>query len=84
MASVTLFLKRKTGSIPERFGTLDPTLCSQHVKGTGQSPEKSGCTCYWDVEKSGFRAFSLGEYHNYSITNNAEIIAILICNNSKK
>ena len=35
--------KKKDGSIAERFGTLNPTLCSQHVKGTGQSPEKSGC-----------------------------------------
>ena len=49
--------KKNDGSIAERFGTLNPALCSQHVKGTGRSPEKSGCTCYWDVEKSGFRAF---------------------------
>ena len=49
--------KKKDGSIAERFGTLNPALCSQHVKGTGRSPEKSGCTCYWDVEKSGFRVF---------------------------
>ena len=49
--------QKKDGTITERFGTLNPTLCSQYVKGTGQSPEKSGCTCYWDVEKSGFRAF---------------------------
>lgn len=75
--------KKKDGSIAERFGTLNPTLCSQHVKGTGQSPEKA------DVHVTGMskvwvQSFSLGEYHNYSITNNAEIIAILICNNSKK
>ncbi len=49
--------KKKDGSITERFGTLNPALCSQHIKGTGQSPEKSGCTCYWDVERSGFKSF---------------------------
>ena len=49
--------RKKDGSITERYGTLNPSLCSQHVKGTGRSPEKSGCTCYWDVEKSGFRSF---------------------------
>ena len=49
--------RKKDGSIAERYGTLNPSLCSHHIKGTGRSPEKSGCTCYWDVEKSRFGSF---------------------------
>ncbi len=49
--------KKKDGSIAERFGTLNPALCSQHLKGTGTSPEHRGCTIFWDIEKSSFRSF---------------------------
>ena len=38
-----MFMK-KDGSVTERFGTLNPALCCQHIKGTGKSPELRGCT----------------------------------------
>ena len=49
--------QKKDGSITERFGTLNPELCNQHIKGTGKSPELRGCTYFWDVTKGGFRSF---------------------------
>jgi hypothetical protein len=48
---------KKDGSVTERFGTLNPALCSQHIKGTGKSPELRGCTFFWDVVNGGFRSF---------------------------
>ena len=49
--------QKKDGSLTERFGTLNPSLCCQHIKGTGTSPELHGCTLFWDVTKGGFRSF---------------------------
>ena len=49
--------QKKDGTITERFGTLNPDLCSQYIKGTGKSPELRGCTLFWDVTKGGFRSF---------------------------
>ena len=49
--------QKKDGRITERFGTLNHDLCSQHIKGTGKSPELRGCTYFWDVTKGGFRSF---------------------------
>ena len=43
--------------VREAFGTLNPSLCGKHINGRGQSPETWGCTCYWDMEKGGFRSF---------------------------
>ena len=51
-----MFMK-KDGSVTERFGTLNPALCSEHIKGTGKSPELRGCTFFWDVVNGGFRSF---------------------------
>ena len=49
---------RKTdGSIREAYATLNPALCNKHINGRGHSPEDWGCTCYWDMEKGGFRSF---------------------------
>lgn len=45
------------GSIREAFASLNPALCSKHINGRGTSPENHGCTCYWDMEKGGFRSF---------------------------
>ena len=50
-------IQKKDGTIAERFGTLNPSLCSQHIKGTGKSPELRGCTLFWDVVNGGFRSF---------------------------
>ena len=49
--------QKKDGTITERFGTLNPALCSQHIKGTGKSPELRGCTLFWDAVNGGFRSF---------------------------
>ena len=49
--------RKKDGSIREAFATLNPALCEKHINGRGQSPEDWGCTCYWDMEKGGFRSF---------------------------
>ena len=43
--------------VREAFGTLNPSLCGKHINGRGISPENWGCTCYWDMEKGGFRSF---------------------------
>ena len=43
--------------VREAFGSLNPTLCGKHINGRGVSPEFHGCTCYWDMEKGGFRSF---------------------------
>ena len=48
---------KKDGSVREAFGTLNPALCGKHINGRGESPETWGCTCYWDMEKGGFRSF---------------------------
>ena len=48
---------KKDGSVREAFATLNPVLCGKHINGRGQSPETWGCTCYWDMEKGGFRSF---------------------------
>lgn len=56
-----VYLKVAKGGKPqevrEAFGTLNPSLCGKHINGRGQSPETWGCTCYWDMEKGGFRSF---------------------------
>lgn len=49
--------RKKDGSIREAFATLNPALCGKHISGRGHSPEDWGCTCYWDMEKGGFRSF---------------------------
>ena len=52
------FLYRKVnGEIREAFGTLSRPLCGKHINGRGESPERRGCTCYWDMERGGFRSF---------------------------
>ena len=43
--------------VREAFGSLNPALCGKHINGRGTSPENHGCTCYWDMEKGGFRSF---------------------------
>ena len=48
---------KKDGSVREAFGILNPALCGKHINGRGESPETWGCTCYWDMEKGGFRSF---------------------------
>lgn len=45
------------GEVREAFASLNPTLCVKHINGRGISPERHGCTCYWDMEKGGFRSF---------------------------
>ena len=52
-----LVYRKKDGSIREAYATLNPALCNKHINGRGQSPENHGCTCYWDMEKGGFRSF---------------------------
>ena len=51
-----IYLK-KNGEIREAFMSLNPALCGKHINGRGESPETWGCTCYWDMEKGGFRSF---------------------------
>lgn len=51
-----IYLK-KNGEIREAFMSLNPALCGKHINGRGESPENWGCTCYWDMEKGGFRSF---------------------------
>ena len=48
---------KKDGSVREAFASLNPALCGKHINGRGVSPEHHGCTCYWDMEKGGFRSF---------------------------
>lgn len=48
--------KKKDGSLSERYGTLIPSLCSKHVKGTGTSPEQRGCMIFWDCSIGAFRS----------------------------
>ena len=48
---------KKDGSVREAFGTLNPALCGKHINGRGQSPETWNCSCYFDIEKGGFRSF---------------------------
>ncbi len=48
---------KKDGSVREAFASLNPALCGKHINGRGESPENWGCTCYWDMEKGGFRSF---------------------------
>ena len=47
----------KPQEVREAFGTLNPQLCGKHINGRGSSPENHGCTCYWDMERGGFRSF---------------------------
>ena len=49
--------KKVNGEIREAFASLNPVLCGKHINGRGESPENWGCTCYWDMEKGGFRSF---------------------------
>ena len=51
-----IYLK-KDGTVREAFMSLNPALCGKHINGRGESPENHGCTCYWDMEKGGFRSF---------------------------
>ena len=51
-----LYLK-KDGSVREAFGTLNYALCGKHINGQGSSPERWGCSCYYDIEKGDFRSF---------------------------
>ena len=48
---------KKNGEVREAFGTLNAAICGKHINGRGDSPETWGCTCYWDMEKGGFRSF---------------------------
>ena len=43
--------------VREAFGTLNEAICGKHINGRGESPEHHGGTCYWDMEKGGFRSF---------------------------
>ena len=52
-----MIYQKKDGSIREAFASLNPALCGKHINGRGTSPEYHGCTCYWDMEKGGFRSF---------------------------
>lgn len=52
-----IIYRKVDGSFREAFASLNPTLCSKHINGRGVSPEYHGCTCYWDMEKGGFRSF---------------------------
>ena len=49
--------KKANGEVREAFGTLNAAICGKHINGRGISPEYSGCTPYWDMEKGGFRSF---------------------------
>ena len=49
--------QKKDGSIREAFGTLDKVVIKAKVKGTGISPEKYQCCCYFDIEMGAFRSF---------------------------
>ena len=51
--------KKANGEVREAFGTLNAAICGKHINGRGDSPETWGCTCYWDMEKGGFRSFLL-------------------------
>ena len=52
-----IIYRKADGSIREAFASLNPALCGKHINGRGESPETWGCTCYWDMEKGGFRSF---------------------------
>lgn len=52
-----LLYRKVNGEIREDFATLNPALCGKHINGRGTSPENHGCTCYWSMEKGGFRSF---------------------------
>ena len=56
-AGAHVIYKKVNGEIREAFMSLNSALCGKHIKGTGSSPENRGCTCYWDMEKGGFRSF---------------------------
>ena len=46
----------KTGSA--LMGTSKALLIEEaKLNGRGTSPENHGCTCYWSMEKGGFRSF---------------------------
>ena len=52
-----IIYRKADGSVREAFASLNPALCGKHINGRGESPETWGCTCYWDMEKGGFRSF---------------------------
>lgn len=51
-----LFVK-KEGTVREAYGILNASLCNKHINGRGTSPERKGCSCYFDVEKGNWRSF---------------------------
>ena len=57
MSGCHFIYKKANGEIREAFGTLNEAICGKHINGRGISPENWGCTCYWDMEKGGFRSF---------------------------
>jgi len=65
--------QKKDGTITERFGTLNPALCSQHIKGTGKSPELRGCTFFWGCSQWWFPQFSLAELHSHPVVKNPTV-----------
>ena len=52
-----LIYQKVNGEVREAFASLNPALCGKHINGRGTSPENHGCTCYWDMERGGFRSF---------------------------
>ena len=52
-----MIYKKVNGEYREAFASLNPILCGKHINGRGESPENHGSTCYWDMEKGGFRSF---------------------------
>lgn len=54
---VRFLFQKSDGSLRLAFGTLDRVLLRSKIKGTGVSPEKHGCCCFFDVEKGEFRSF---------------------------
>lgn len=57
MGVVRFAYLKKDGSIREAIGTMDKVILKAKVKGTGVSPEKYQCCCYFDIEKGAFRSF---------------------------
>lgn len=48
---------KKSGEIRNAIGTLDRVILKAKIKGNGNSPEKHGCCCYFDIEQGNFRSF---------------------------
>jgi hypothetical protein len=70
---------KKDGSVTERLGTLNPALCSQHIKGTGKSPELRGCTFFWGCSQLWLSQFSMAELHCHSVVKNPTVSKNIIC-----